>query len=495
MVITRPKFPEFSWIFVAAATAAVLFGGLLGLGFYILLIPLLALIFGACMIAFPNVALWTVIMGALGGIGLVELFAPQFRQLGWAVAALSMALGGVALIQRVAQAKRQALNQEGTGLLIWFVAFAFVGFASCVANKSLNAGTLSSLKGYFQAVGVLFAIVWFNYTNMELRRFMTVLMWLTLIQLPFVLHQFFFLVPIRSTLDYASRGIVAIDIVSGTFGGLMSGGGRSIDLAILCLIGATYAGAAWRIGALSGTRALLVVLVALIPIAVAEVKIVFFLIPVAVYILMRDLARKFPARFILGIASSFVLLIAIAIGYALLPGAESQKPKSFAAYIDDTISYNIGDRGYGNATLNRSTVYSFWFHENVINFNGIHALVGYGPGATFTNSSLSGKSVANEKYKAMGIGLTGLSSILWEFGLLGGIALAGIFISAYRLAAKLLKKIGRGPDFPAVVSAQVGVVACGISLFHSSYFVFDMAHQVMLMMFLGVIIGLARKHK
>lgn len=495
MVIARPKFPNFSWIFVAAAVAAVLFGGLLGLGFYILLIPLVALIFGAAMIAFPNVALWTVIVGALGGIGLVELFAPQFRQLGWAVAALSMALAGVALIQRVAQAKRQTLNQEGTGLLVWFVTFAFVGFASCVANKSINAGTISSLKGYFQAIGVLFAIVWFNYTEVDLRRFMKFLMWLTLIQLPFVLHQFFFLVPIRSTLDYASRGIVAIDIVSGTFGGLMSGGGRSIDLAILCLIGATYAGAAWRIGALSGRVALLVVFAALIPIAVAEVKIVFFLIPVAVYILMRDLAKKYPARFLLGIAASFVLLMAIAIGYALLPGAESQKPKSFSAYIDDTISYNVGDRGYGNAKLNRSTVYTFWFNENVVNFNGIHALVGYGPGATFTNSSLSDKSVANEKYRAVGIGLTGLSSVLWEFGLLGGIALLGIFFSAYRLSGKLMNKVMGTADFPAVVAARVGVVACGIALFHSSYFVFDLAHQVMLMMFLGVIIGLARKYR
>jgi hypothetical protein len=493
MVITRPKFPEFSWIFVAAATAAVLFGGLLGLGFYILLIPLLALVFGACMIAFPNVALWTVIVGALGVIGLLELFAPQFRQLGWAIAALSMALGGVALLQRISQAKRQTLNQEGTQLLIWFAAFAFAGFASCIANKSFNIGTISSLKGYFQAIGVLFAIVWFNYTNADLRRFMTFLMWLTVIQLPFIFHQFFFLVPLRSTLDYASRGIVAIDIVSGTFGGLMSGGGRSIDLAILCLVGATYAGAAWRIGALSGVKASLVVVIALIPIAVAEVKIVFFLIPVAVYILMRDLARKYPVRFLLGIASSFVLLIAIAIGYALLPGAESQKPKSFAAYIDDTINYNVGSKGYGNAKLNRSTVYTFWFNENIVNFNGIHALVGYGPGATFTNSSLSEKSVANEKYRAVGIGLTGLSSVLWEFGLLGGIALLGIFFSAYALSGRLLKKVMGTADFPAVVAARVGVVACGLSLFHSSYFVFDLAHQVMLMMFLGVIVGFSRK--
>ena len=275
----------------------------------------------------------------------------------------------------------------------------------------------------------------------------------------------------------------------------MSGGGRSIDLAILCLVGATYAAAAWRVGAISGTRALMVVVAALIPIAVAEVKIVFFLIPVAVYILMRDLAEKHPARFILGIAASFVLLIAIAVGYLLLPGAESQKPKSFSAYLDDTINYNVGDKGYGNAKLNRSTVYSFWFKENIVNFNGIHALVGYGPGATFTNSSVVDKSVAREKYKAIGIGLTGLSSVLWEFGLLGGIALLGIFFSAYALSGKLLRKVIGGEDFPAVITARVGVVACGISLFHSSYFVFDLAHQVMLMMFLGVIIALSRKYK
>lgn len=495
MVITRPKFPEFSWIFVAAATAAVLFGGLLGLGFYILLIPLLALIFGACMIAFPNMALWMVIVGALGVIGLLELFAPQFKQLSWAIAALSMALGGVALLQRISQVKRQALNQEGTGLLIWFAAFAFVGFASCVANNGFNVATISSLKGYFQAVGVLFAIVWFNYTGMELRRFMTFLMWLTLVQLPFVVHQFFFLVPIRSTIDYASRNIVAIDIISGTFGGLMSGGGRNIDLAILCLVGATYAGAAWRVGHLSGAKALVIVVSALIPIAVAEVKVVFFLIPVAVYILMRDVAKKYPTKFILGIASSFALLAAITIGYMLLPGAESQKPKSLSDYIEHTVSYNFGEKGYGSAKLNRSTVYSFWFKENVVNFNGVHALVGYGPGATVINSSLTDKSIARQKYAAVGIGLTGLSSVLWEFGLLGGIALLGIFFSAYRLADNLLKKVGKGADFPAVVTAQVGVMATGISLFHSSYIVFDMAHQVMLMMFLGVIVGLSRKHK
>lgn len=484
--------------FVAAIFGAGLIGLALGLGIYPVAIALIAITVGLMLIVYPVIGLWVVIIGALAGAGLADLYMPQLKLLVWGLTLLAYAVASIALIKslfRQIDSAHASKPFSYSALVISSILFVLCTVFSSLVNWHGVSEFLVGLKSYFQVWAIIIAIYYLIRGERDARRLMSFFLLLGILQLPFVLHQFFVLIPQRSSVVFAEHGIVAGDIVAGTFGGSMMGGGRSSNLALLCVICVVLVLARWRAGRHTLRQTVLVAAASvyfLFPMFLSEAKLFLVLLPAAVFLLYRDRILSNPLKTIVGVAGLGVLVSAIFFSYSLLPGAESQHVSSLKEMLHQNIEYNFGKRGYGNQVLNRLTVYPFWLKEHSHSEVIVQMLIGHGPGATSGGTYLNSDSLAYARYRGYGIGLTGLASLLWEIGLIGTIVVLIMFFTAYRLAGQLAVKWSGGENWAPLKTAQITIALFLISLLHNNYFVFDLGYQAMLLLVLGYVLVMAR---
>lgn len=479
-----------SGIFVAFLT-----GALVALGSPVLLILFLMMVAGVGLIARPRIAVWVVLIGGTVVSGLAELYLPSLQQIRWGVALLSMALimvslGAMVLSSRAAGQKKP--DPAAVGVLVAAAGLMVCALLAVLANPSSVGASIVGLKNYFQMFGLLAALAVFRYTPDEASRFMRFILVLGLIQLPFVIHQFIHFVPLRSSVEAAMRGIVAVDVVAGTFGGSAMGGGRSSTLALLAAIAIVLVLAQQRAGHRNLSSTALYSIAFMIPMALNEAKLFILLLPVGLFLLFRDLISK---NLVKAVASGLLLVGLIAgllAAYSMLPGAKSQHTVSMGKLLENAMDYNFGVRGYGNAVLNRTTVYSFWWAENAGQGDYLKSVFGHGPGVTNSASAVATDTLANTRYRGYGIGLTGVSSLLWEVGLLGVMAVFMLIFMAYRLGGKLEKRWLGSHHWPFIRAAQLAMPLVAISLFHNNYFVSDISFQALLLLFIGYLVAMSR---
>ncbi|MCB5188078.1 hypothetical protein LG200_08690 [Methylobacillus caricis] len=476
-------------LWLGAIVLSGIFGLTLAFGIYPLTIGFFVLIAGGILVLKPLAGTWIVIIGSLVFAGLIDLYLPALQPIKWALAGLAMGVSFVAYVFN-GNVKRKILAKfkiKSSLLIILWLFFGYVILISMFSWHGVSA-FLTSFKAYFQVWGILIAVYYVMDKEIDAQRLIKFLLVLGVIQLPFVFHQFFFLIPQRSTEEFAMRGMVAADVVAGTFGGTMMGGGRSSSLAILCVLGITIVLAQFKSGLISTVRALVLLCAFMLPMFLSEAKLFMVLLPIALFILYKDKLVKDPLKFIAGSIAVLLLLGAIFFAYSLIPGAESQHNMSLKEMWDSNISYNFGDRGYGNALLNRTTVYTFWLHEHLSWPEMLHMFFGHGPGETQGGVFVSPDLTLLKKYPGYGIGLTGFSTLLWELGLIGTILAVSIFVSGYKLGTNLLQKWSGTVHEPLIRSAQIGIVLFATSLLHNNYFSFDISYQALFIVILGYLV-------
>ena len=460
-------------------------------------VPLLALFLAAPVIAVllatrPILLLWLVLVGGLVVAGVTTLYVPMLRQARWGVALAAMLLGAIAIIAHfVRNPPRSPLPhglQERRGtLMVWAFAFFSLTLFSGLLNDGATLDTMIGLKNYFQVWGILLAFALLPMSAGSADRMMAFLVWLGVLQLPFALHETFFLVPQRMSALDAGRNIVAQDIVVGTFSGSMSGGGAGASMTVLLGIALTVLLARWRSGRLGIAALVVSCLACLAPIALGEHKLgmVFVvLIPLIVY---GDQLVRNPVRTVAFGAISLAVAVLLFIAFTMLPRTGGSRNLTVDEYLQQAVDYNVGDKGYGSLYLNRKTVYAFWWQAHQSPGRIVNALIGYGPGAT--NESRTGfreRSYASTQYPLYGIGLTGLSGLLWEVGVLGTAAALGFLVSAFLIARRLALKAGRvSARWAYLKGAEAGVLMVTLSLLHSGNFLFEIGLQTLLVLLVG----------
>jgi hypothetical protein len=316
---------------------------------------------------------------------------------------------------------------------------------------------LTAMKRWFQYWGVLFIFATAPFTAKQVKRWAVALFLIALVQLPFALHQRVVLVPLRANMP---ERVVPIDIVAGTFEADIWGGGNNNTMAAFLLVAAVGLLSAYRDGALSGLKLLLLLAVVGLPLGLGETKMVLVFLPIAFLAAYGDLVRKRPGMFaIASLAATGVIAMFIYI-YVGLHGSDGRS-LSMDQRIAENLEYNVGTTGYyGGGGLNRSTVVPFWWSQHGLN-DPIATVIGHGVGASFFSETDPGH--IDRKYAGYHVGLTGLSTLLWDVGILGAALYMTMLLAAGLTSIKLLSRTEPGFD-RAVCRALIASVFMHIAL-------------------------------
>jgi hypothetical protein len=320
----------------------------------------------------------------------------------------------------------------------------------------------------------------------QVNAFFYYLLFLGAIQLVPVLHQYLFLTQHRA-------GLTEVDVVVGTFVGSMQGGGANALLAMVQVICVAILAGFWRRKKIGGLATIAMSLFLLIPTLLNEAKIVLVALPLALGVVFWDYLKRRIGVLLISSALIAPVLLGILWGQAeIMREHNAGKNKDLESFVQNTIDYNVGDRGHGRYILNRTTVYPFWWSEHGVH-NVLETFVGHGAASSKdSGAGLSERTLALTRYPGYGVGLTGVSALLWETGVLGLAAVIGLFVSAFRLTGRLADQYQGTQTGMNVRAVRAGIAVFAFSLLHNQSFVFELGYQTVLMLLLGYVAALSR---
>ncbi len=308
--------------------------------------------------------------------------------------------------------------------------------------------------------------------------------WLMPLQLPIVLYQRFVVMPRR----ISGAGW---DTIVGAFGGNPEGGGASGAMGLFCVICMVTVITRWRNGLLPGWQALLLALAGLLCIALAEIKFMLMLLPVAFGLMFaRELVRR-PLKGILLIGSGFVLAFGILVVYTHLYGVKGDKQLTLAEYVDNAVEANTNP-SLRSRELSRVASVLFWYRQHTIN-EPVHFLVGHGAGSSRTALSFVGEAQKRYPFKLV---RHSLSALLWDTGVVGVLAYTAMLGFAIVTLARKAAEPWRTNDSRATLSSMaVAVVLLAATIPYNEDLMFTHQIQVLLMLCLGYMAGVGSNSK
>jgi hypothetical protein len=223
-----------------------------------------------------------------------------------------------------------------------------------------------------------------------------------------------------------------------------------------------------------------------------EAKISAVYLPVIfISLFYRDIIQR-PGRFVLVAMGGAGVIAALLTALTLLhPTGKLQTWSDLFEFVYEGQTATLSERQGRGADLSRWTSLKFWVEENATS-NPVYVLVGHGPGASrVEDRGLDlAETLAEKKYRGLNIGYTAVSSLLWDTGILGLVAIVGMFYSAYRAAGRLASGYAGHDEFRAGVfeGMRAGVLILAISLLHKDFFVFHIPYQTLLLLMFGYLV-------
>jgi hypothetical protein len=474
-------------VFVMVAVLGLMGGGLSATGKPQLIAIFFGLVIVALIVASRVALFWFVVICGLIVTGLCQLYLPQLKYVRYIVPLASMPLLLHGVVDYFTSWTRTE-NEPMPAIMKWALAFAGACLVSILLSLSDPAVALVGLKGYFQMWGLFLSVVYLRWPESFSKTLAWGLFLIALLQLPFVAHEYFILVPKRFGLG---NGIVPVDIVAGTFGAVLEAGGANAVLAAYQVVVVACLLALWKNGALSGFKAAALSLALLSPMAVNQAKITALYVPLAfIVVFHRDIAVK-PLKFIVAGAST-VGLLAILMA-ALVVGSNSSKIKNSADLVNFVITQQTADTNQREgqySELSRWTALTFWAKEH-IRLNPINTLLGHGVGASRENAGGLDitDTLAEKHYAGLHIGYTAVSALLWDTGIVGLITVLGMFASAFFTAGRLARYYRGRDNFRTGLfeGLQAGMAVLGLSLAHKDFFVNHLPYQAFTYLIIGFI--------
>ncbi len=470
--------------------AAVVLGAVVATGNPVYIGLVAGAIVGIALLNALPVVLWLLIVGVLLVNGPLVMSFPGLAKTAWLYSVLGFFLAGAAVLHSAIGRERFARPAPR------FVPIMVGIIAVSALLLPLSAGDISegvgAIKRHYQMWGLMFILAVVPFTWKLVRSWARFAVGLAMLQLPFAIYQFVVLVPIREKMMWYVPGLAPIDVVAGTLENRMDGGGANPEMALLLVIVITMLLSAYREGMIRGWLTLLMTLIAAAPLAIGEVKLVIVTLPLALWIVSSDLIRARPALFAVGALMVAAATAALAVVIALVVTPPDRKSLTVEQRIEllwkTTVGYNFGDDSYSGSAigLNRTSAIAFWYQEHGLQ-NPVETVLGHGLGSAHAGETKSASGHMDAKFHGKAIGMSTLSALLWEIGLLGVAAYALVFGGALAVARRLARDATSGADR---VLCKTLLTACAIVTLMIPYsmgLLSVLSHQLVAALTLGLI--------
>lgn len=489
--------------FLTVATVVGIIAGLIAAsGKFLYAALFAAAVMGSLIAASPYLLFWITVSIGLVVAGVTQLYAPGLQQVRWLVILASLGLVLHVLMSRFAITTSS--NPSKVPAIIWCaVAFILVTMFSVLVNAASLTTIVPGLKGYFQVSGLLFGLAFLLWPMKFIVKLPKVFFWVALLQVPFALHQYFVLVPMRAN-EMVRHGLIPVDIVSGTFGGDIDGGGMNSLLAVFQLI--VFAGllGLCRYSLISIGRLFGLAVILLSPVLVNEVKVSVVYLLIVFLVVYREVFVTQPVR-ALGAGLAMLIMLGIFLA-AYTVNAPTEKIQTWTDLAEFTYESNIGYDLDKNGKLTRVATLTTWGEHH-----GLRDIVGtlIGHGVAFSRdlsgpSDLDSSAVlsknpstmsrganspgrgANKISPSIGIGGTTVAALLWETGVIGLLCVFWLFWAAYRTAVRLERRYADDRWHKAIFRAtQAATAVLFVSLWHNNLFVFQVGYQTVVVLLFG----------
>lgn len=441
----------------------------------------LGLLIGMALLFKPKWNIWLVLTLGLTVVGLLPLFVSFLgSKVAWGVSLLSFIVLGSALLRLIMTPS----CAKDTPIFVW-IAFAFMLYAliNSAVQWNSTAELLTGFKRYFQAFSLIFALTWLAIDKKEIIRWHILILLVALLQLPFAIYQLIVYVPMREAMQGYIAGLVPIDIVSGTFGATLHGGGTSAEMATFLLIVFTFLVVRKNEKLLSNAKLTFLSLLILLPLFIGETKIIVVFLPLVFLVLYRTELLAKPQNAFIGFTLGGLLTSGVILSYIQITGEND-----LIEWLDAIVSYNFYE-GHGIYELNRTTVLSFWLEQQLV-----HGPISFsfGNGLGSAHEATQGHIAA--RYSGYGIGLTSASTLLWDLGIFGLALFFGIFIYAWRCANQIRINATEAWIRADARAIQSCVAIFMLYLFYRSSLLEVFGFQIVLALVLGYLAWLHKLH-
>jgi hypothetical protein len=466
------------FLFVIWLGSVVTFGALAASGNPTLMAGGIGAIALAFLLRDPKISIPIIVLLSLPTGALISMTGPAAAKLPWLVSALTFSLWPLALGRVLQQKKVPAFIPLAVALAAYSLVFA-------LAQGNSLAEVVAGFKRYFQGYGVMFALAAFDVKRRDITALGKIIMMIAALQLPFAIYEFVVLVPLRGGLE---AGGEATDVVAGTFGANLVGGSANGEMAAFLLIVFSFLLSRWRIKLLTTARFTLLALVCLAPLVLGETKVVVFLFPIILMILLRKDLMKKPDESIPMFIGGAVLCLAFGYVYVALMD-NNAAGDSFA----NTLQYNVGNNGYGNNILNRTTVLSFWWEHHSLEAP-FQMFFGHGIGSAYLgmNNLIPGHVAL--RYPRYGIDLTSASTLLWDLGAFGFFFHLSLYFVAWSAAGKLWKQVVDPAVRADLLSIQAALAVFLVFTFYRDSSVNLLSFEIVVALVLGYLAWLVHSH-
>jgi hypothetical protein len=424
---------------------------------------------------------WTVDLVVVLGLfvgGLAVLFIEDLDKASKLVWGISI-LGFVLLFLSFYKLLTDPQATKSTPTFIW-IALVFIIYSMIDSGLQFYSASesIGGFKRYFQVWGLMFALCWLGFSKKEIERWSKMVLFICLLQAPFCLHQLLVLVPILEGEMEGHAELVPIDVVAGTFGADMYGGGNNAEMATAVVMVFGFLLGRFNAKVMSGKKLFWISLLLLSPLVMGETKIIVFYFPLFMLILYRKELINRPFYAVVALVCSGVFMLITLNVYMIMT------KMGLDQLIYDTLLYNVYELGYGNCVLNRTTVLTFWWsHQSLA--DPLSFIFGNGLGSAREGSGDSGNGHLDLRYPGYCVGFTGVSMLLWELGVFGFTLYMWIMVSAWRCANRLMAQ-----SADPVVRADTAAIQGSIALFatfplYQNTLLSEFSFQFMYMSMLG----------
>lgn len=355
--------------------------------------------------------------------------------------------------------QRRGAAREGrpvTLVMLPFFAYLLCYMVSIVLNRPSAGQLMSALKSNLPVFGVLLSFYWFAWRPVTLERLWQSLIWIGVLQLPVVLYQHFFVSTKRDN---------GFDSVVGTFGGTPLGGGLSSMLVLFIVAVSVYALARWNRGLMSRPLALLVFAIGLAVILLGEVKAAFIWLPLGVFIVLRQrIMKNLFSVIAYGILAVAMLGSIYFVYNALYWGQTLNHSKGLEGKLDAGGGYffDTHNVNYLTGEISRGASLALWAKDATASIP--KRLLGYGPGASKSSSSIGGSGVIARRFAPLNVDATALAVLLWDVGVLGAAAYSMMAVGGVILGWRYMRRGQGSAAQMAIVEASVAVLVIYVSL-------------------------------